>query len=77
MKVVYPVCGFSHTSKDILPASCTTKPQVSCTSIKQTKVNEGLSNQEIYEGLVSVKNSIKSLLGLETEKTTHSLNYIV
>lgn len=74
MKVVFPIQGFCHTSKDILPASCTSKPQVSCTSIPKD-VNQGLSNQEIYEGLVSVKESITSLFGSK-RKSANPLNYI-
>ena len=74
MKVGYPVQRFSYTSKDILPASCTSKPQVSCTS--GVKVNEGLSNQQIYEGLVSVKDCLISLFGGKKD-STKSLNYLI
>lgn len=74
MKVVFPVQGFCHTSKDVLPASCTSKPQISCTSAKD-KVNQGLSNKEIYEGLVSVKDSLSSLFGIKKE-AAYPLDYI-
>lgn len=76
MKVEFPVCGLSNTSKDILPASCTSKPQISCTSAPKVKVNEGLTNQEIYLGLVNVKERILSLFGLGT-KTETPFNYLV
>ena len=74
MKVTYPISGLSFTSKDILPASCTSKPQVTCTSVQRAKVNEGLSNQEIYETLVSVKDHISSLFG--GKKNPTQLNYV-
>ena len=77
MKVVLPVTGLCHTSKDILPASCTSKPQVSCTSVPKVKVNEGLSNQEIYEGIVSIKDHIASLFGGNSKKPTHPVNYLI
>lgn len=75
MKVSYPIRGLSHTSQDILPASCTAKPQISCTSIPKQKVNEGYSNQEIYEGLVSIKNHLSSLFGVN-KKQNNPVNYI-
>ncbi len=74
MKVTYPINGFGFTSKDILPASCTSKPQVTCTSVPKTKVNEGLSNQEIYETLVNVKERITSLFS-EKKKSAQPINY--
>ncbi len=76
MKVVFPISGLSHTSKDILPASCTSKPQISCTSVPKVKINEGLTNQEIYQGLVSVKEHLASLFGGST-KGTKSVNYLI
>ena len=75
MKVVLPINGQRFASKDILPASCTSKPQVSCTSTSNIPLNKGLSNQEIYEGLVNVKEHIVSLLG--GNKTNKSVNYII
>ena len=74
MKVVFFPKGFSHTSKDILPASCTSKPQISCTSAS-LKTESGLSNQEIYEGLVNVKERIVSIFSGEKEGNK-SLNYL-
>ena len=76
MKVVLPVKqGLGYTSKDILPASCTSKPQVTYTSVPKTKINEGLSNQEIYEGLVSVKERLSSIFGYG-KKSAQPLNYL-
>ncbi|MCR5265659.1 MAG: hypothetical protein K6E29_03590 [Cyanobacteria bacterium RUI128] len=75
MKVTYPISGFSFTSKDILPASCTSKPQVTCTSVPKARINEGLSNQEIYETLVNVKERISSLFGGK-KNPTQPLNYV-
>ena len=76
MKVAFPKYGLSHTSKDILPASCTSKPQISCTSVPKVKINEGLTNQEIYQGLVSVKEHLISLFGGSAE-ATKSVNYLI
>ena len=76
MKVVLPVQGLNHTSKDILPASCTSKPQVAYTSVPKVKVNEGLTNQEIYQGLVNVKERLLSIFGGK-EKTMIPLDYLV
>lgn len=75
MKVVLPVTGSVYTSRDILPASCTSKPQISCTSVPKVKVNEGLSNKEIYESIVSIKEHLSSLFG--GKKTSNSVNYLV
>ena len=75
MKVVLPINGQRFASRDILPASCTSKPQVSCTSSANIPIRKGLSNQEIYEGIVNVKEHIISLIcGNKTEK---SVNYII
>lgn len=74
MKVVFPVTGFSYTSKDILPASCTQKPQISCTSVP--KDVKGLSNREIYEGLVSVKERLSSLFGGKKDEAI-PLDYLI
>ena len=76
MKVVLPVQGLGHTSKDILPASCTVKPQVACTSAPKVKVNEGLTNQEIYQSLVNVKDRIFSIFGGKSKPTT-PVNYLI
>ena len=76
MKVLFPYQMASFTSKDILPASCLAKPQVACTSASKVKVNEGLSNQEIYEGIISLKESITSLFGGK-KKQTHPVSYVV
>ncbi len=75
MKVELPVTGPVYTSRDILPASCTSKPQISCTSVPKVKVKEGLSNQEIYEGIVSIKEHLSALFG--GKKTTNSVNYLI
>ena len=75
MKVGYPVRGYRFMSQDVLPASCTSKPQVTYTSTPRTKVNEGYSNQEIYEGIVSIKNQIKSFFS-GREKKTSPINYM-
>ena len=74
MKVVLPVSGLGHTSRDILPASCTSKPQVAYTSMPKVKVNEGLTNQEIYQGIISVKDRLLSIFGI---KEKPPLNYLV
>lgn len=75
MKVVFPMNGSKFTSTDVLPASCTSKPQIACTSIPKTSVNEGYSNKEIYEGIVSIKNHISSLFGV-SQKQTRPINYL-
>lgn len=75
MKVGYPVRGLGFMSQDVLPASCTSKPQIACTSTARVKVNEGYSNKEIYEGIVSIKNHIKSLFGVD-DKKSDPLNYM-
>lgn len=77
MKVVLPITGLCHTSKDIMPASCISKPQISCTSVPKVKVNEGLSNQEIYEGIVSIKERISSLFNGSNKKPAHPVNYLI
>lgn len=74
MKVEGPMKGYGFTSKDVLPASCTTKQQVSCTSIPKPTFNEGYTNQEIYEGIMSLRNHIVSLFGGGSKKT-HPVNY--
>lgn len=76
MKVVLPVQGLRFTSKDVLPASCTSKPQVTCTSAPKTQNNQGLSNQEIYQGLVSVKDRIFAIFGGES-RPKNSVNYLI
>jgi len=75
MKVEYPFYGLSYTSQDALPASCTSKPQVTCTSTPRTSLNEGYSNQEIYEGIVKIKNQIKTFFGVQ-ENDSRPINYI-
>ena len=75
MKEVLPVTGPVYTSKDILPASCTSKPQISCTSVPRVKVNEGLTNQEIYEGIVNIKERLTSLFS--GKKSTNPVNYLI
>ncbi|MCD8378156.1 MAG: hypothetical protein LUB59_05135, partial [Candidatus Gastranaerophilales bacterium] len=75
MKVLFPISGVSSASKDVLPASCTSKPQISCTSVQKTNVKQGYSNEEIYEGLVNLKNNIVSLFGGKN-KQTNPVNYI-
>jgi len=75
MKVLFPCHGVSFTSKDILPASCTSKPQISCTSIPKPKVNEGYSNQEIYETLVTIKENFATLFN-GNKKQTDPVDYI-
>lgn len=75
MKVGSPIKGLYFTSGDVLPASCTSKPQVNYTSIPKQQKNQGLSNQEIYEGLVNVKNHIVSLFGGQP-KSSQPLNYL-
>ena len=75
MKVVFPIKGLICTSKDVLPASCTSKPQISCTSTPKTDL-KGYSNKEIYEGIVSIKNRISSFFSIDKEKTS-PINYYV
>lgn len=77
MKVVFPMYAVSHTSQDILPASCTSKPQVAYTSVPKIKVNEGLTNQEIYQGLVSVKDRLASIFGVNKKGTASPVNYLI
>ena len=76
MKVAFPTKGLIYTSKDVLPASCTSKPQISCTSTPKIDVKEGYSNKEIYEGIVSIKNRISSFFSIDKEKTS-PINYYV
>ncbi len=76
MKVVFPIQGLAHTSKDILPTSCTSKPQVSCTSVPKIKVNEGFTNQEIYQGIVSVKDRLLSIFGGQ-KTSVNPINYLI
>lgn len=76
MKVEYPMYGLSYTSQDALPASCTSKPQVACTSTPKPSLNEGYSNQEIYEGIVKIKNHIKTFFGMQ-ENEVRPLDYVI
>lgn len=76
MKTVLLINGPKFASKDILPASCTSKPQISCTSSSKVQTRQGLSNREIYEGIVSVKEHITSLIG-GTKPQEKSINYMV
>jgi hypothetical protein len=76
MKVMFPVRGLSCTSTELLPASCNSKPQLSCKSVPKVKVNEGLSNQEIYEGIMSLKTYLTSLFRLPKSQKS-SVNCVV
>ncbi len=76
MKVLCPVVGLNCTSKEILPASCTSKPQISCTAMTKPKVKQGYSNQEIYEGIMTVKEFFDSLFHRKA-KETNPINYLV
>lgn len=76
MKVSFPVSGLNCTSKEVLPASCSSKPQISCTSMTKPKVKQGYSNQEIYEGIMSVKEYFDSLFH-RNKKETNPVNYLV
>lgn len=69
--------GVSFTSQEVLPATCTSKPQVSCTSV-QNSINKrtGYSNQEIYDVIVALKNFVTTPFKSES-KQNHVINYLV
>ncbi|GEM_PF-5263806 len=73
MKVGYPISGFNFVSKDALPASCTSKPQITCTA--QPHEVKGYTNKELYEGLVNMSNKVKTIFG-EKDKQAQQINYI-
>lgn len=68
--------GVKFASKEMLPATCTSKPQVSCTStpVKTNVRSQGYSNEEIYDVLVAVKNFVLTPFKHET-KPNHA-NYL-
>ncbi len=66
-------------SNEMLPATCTSKPQVTYTStpIKNPNVrHQGYSNEEIYDALVAVKNFVLTPFKSET-KPNHAINYVI
>ena len=77
MKVMCPTnVGLNCTSKELLPASCQTKQQISCTSMPKAKAKQGYTNKEIYEGLVSLKEYFASLFHSK-KPSTNPINYLV
>lgn len=62
-------------SKEMLPATCTSKPQVSCTAIPNKPAKQpGYTNEEIYDALVAVKNFV--LTPFKSEKKPNHTNYL-
>lgn len=75
MKVM-SLSGVSFTSQEILPATCTSKPQVTCTSMQNSlKKRTGYSNQEIYDVIQAVKNFVTTPFKSE-RKQNHTINYL-
>ena len=72
MKVM-SLSGVKFASKEMLPATCTSKPQVSYTSTPVKTVKQpGYTNEEIYDALVAVKNFV--LTPFKQEKKTNHVN---
>lgn len=67
--------GVMFASTEKLPATCTSKPQVSCmaTPVKTVR-QQGYSNEEIYDAIIAVKNFVLTPFKSET-KTNHA-NYL-
>ncbi len=77
MKVLCPTSvGLSCTSKELLPASCKSKPQISCTSMPKVKAKQGYTNKELYEGLMSIKEFFASLFHSK-KPSVNPINYLV
>lgn len=79
MKVMSLNNRVKFASKEMLPATCTSKTQVTCTSapIKNTNVrNQGYTNEEIYDAIMAVKNFVLTPFKSET-KPNHSINYVI
>ena len=67
--------GVKFASKEMLPATCTSKPQVTCTAVPKTNIRkQGYTNEEIYDALVAVKNFVLTPFKSET-KPNHTVNY--
>lgn len=63
-------------SNELLPATCTSKPQVSCKAmLKPNARPKGYSNEEIYDALVAVKNFVLKPFKPET-KLNHTTDYL-
>ena len=75
MKVM-SLSGVSFSSEELLPVTCTSKPQITCTSTnKNFTKNTGYSNQEIYDASISVKKFITTPFKSE-RKQNHTINYL-
>lgn len=75
MKVM-SLSGVKFASKEMLPATCTSKPQVSYTSTPIKAVQQqGYTNEEIYDALVAVKNFV--LTPFMQDKKPNHVNRIV
>ena len=72
---VSPIRLERFTSENITQGNIT-KNTVHCTSTSTDHVKQGYSNQEIYQGLVNIKNSIASIF-TPNKKKTGSLNYLI
>ena len=63
MKIVLPITEFSFASKDTFKAIRIKKHKNDGVSMAGMQSKQGLSNQEIYESLVSIKERFTCLMG--------------
>ena len=63
-------------SNELLPATCTSKPQVSCKAMLKLNARpKGYSNEEIYEALVAVKDFVLKPFNPKS-KLNHTTDYL-
>lgn len=68
--------GVKFASNEMLPATCTSKPQVTCKAVPQNLKRQGYSNEQIYDAIVAVKNLVLAPFKSE-RKPNHAINYVI
>jgi hypothetical protein len=75
MKVMSLNDGVKFASNEILPATCTAKPNVTYMAKSPNMKTKGYSNEEIYDALVAIRNFVLAPFKNET-KPNLSVNYL-
>lgn len=73
---VSSISPISFASNEILPAACTSKPQVACTATLPRTQPKGCTNEEIYDALVAFKNFVLNPFKPNQQKI-QSINAVV